>query len=196
MLKRKDHYFKKAKQEGYRARSAYKLFDINKKYNLIKRSDRILDLGCSPGSWLQVAKKLTGEKGLVLGIDILSIKEIKDIKFIQSDIFDKDLITKIKQISNEFDIVLSDMAPKTSGIKKIDHAKSIDLNKRALEIAEEILKSNGKFLCKLFQGEDFPDFLIKLRNKFEFVKSSKPDSSRKESKEIYIIAKYLKKSLR
>jgi len=192
MLKnRKDFYFKKAKEEGYRARSAYKLFELNKKYNLIKRSDRVLDLGCNPGSWLQAASKISN--GLVVGVDILPMKEIKNVNFIQANVTDKKTIDMIKSISNEFDVILSDMAPKTSGIKELDHNKSIYLSEKALEIAENLLVNNGNFLCKVFQGEFFKEFLDNIKKKFEFVKSSKPESSRRESKEIYIIAKGFRK---
>ncbi|MBS3171763.1 RlmE family RNA methyltransferase [Candidatus Woesearchaeota archaeon] len=192
MLKnRKDFYFKKAKEEGYRARSAYKLFELNKKYNLIKRSDRVLDLGCNPGSWLQAASKISN--GLVVGVDILPVKEIKNVNFIQANVTDKKTIDMIKSISNEFDVILSDMAPKTSGIKELDHNKSIYLSEKALEIAENLLVNNGNFLCKVFQGEFFKEFLDNIKKKFEFVKSSKPESSRRESKEIYIIAKGFRK---
>jgi 23S rRNA (uridine2552-2'-O)-methyltransferase len=193
MLKnRKDHYFRKAKQEGFRARSAYKLFEINKKYNLIKSGDAVLDLGCSPGSWSQAAHKIAGSKGLILGIDILPIKEINKIKFIQADISDQQTLSKIKSVLEKFNVILSDMAPKTTGIKELDHDKSIDLNEKALKIAGDLLIKNGNFLCKVFQGGFFPDFLRKIKEKFEFVKSFKPESSRKESKEIYIIAKGFK----
>jgi len=192
MLKnRKDFYFKKAKEEGYRARSAYKLFELNKKYNLIKRNDRVLDLGCNPGSWLQAASKISN--GLVVGVDILPMKEIKNVNFIQANVTDKKTIDMIKSISNEFDVILSDMAPKTSGIKELDHNKSIYLSEKALEIAENLLVNNGNFLCKVFQGEFFKEFLDNIKKKFEFVKSSKPESSRRESKEIYIIAKGFRK---
>ena len=193
MYNRKDSYFRKAKKEGYRARSAYKLFSLNKKYNLIKRNNFVLDVGCSPGSWLQVAQKLVGNNGLVVGIDLLPIKEIKNIKFIQGDITKSLTTEKIKVISKEFNVIISDMAPKTTGIKEIDHNKSIYLNEKAIEVVEKILKIEGNFLCKVFQGAEFNDFLKKIREKFAFVKSSKPDSSRKESKEIYIIAKGFKK---
>ncbi len=190
MLKnRKDHYFKKAKQEGFRARSVYKLFEINKKYNLIKKGDKILDLGCCPGSWSQAASKITGNRGIVVGVDILPVKEIEGVRFIQGDMTESKTLEKIKSVSDKFNVILSDMAPKTTGIKELDHNKSIDLNEKALEIAEEILVENGNFLCKVFQGGFFPEFLNKVKEKFKFVKSFKPESSRKESKEIYIIAK-------
>ena len=192
MKQRKDHYFRKAKKEGFRARSAYKLFDINKNYNLIKKGDKVLDLGCSPGSWLQVASKFTGAKGIVLGIDILPVKQIANVKFLQADITDPATLDLIKLVSKEFDVVISDLAPKTTGIKELDHEKSVYLNEKALEIAEKVLDEKGNFLCKIFQGYYSSEFIKKLRKRFEFVKSHKPESSRKESKEIYIIAKGFK----
>jgi len=158
---------------------------------LIKRNDRVLDLGCNPGSWLQAASKISN--GLVVGVDILPMKEIKNVNFIQANVTDKKTIDMIKSISNEFDVILSDMAPKTSGIKELDHNKSIYLSEKALEIAENLLVNNGNFLCKVFQGEFFKEFLDNIKKKFEFVKSSKPESSRRESKEIYIIAKGFRK---
>ncbi|MEK6937192.1 MAG: RlmE family RNA methyltransferase [Nanoarchaeota archaeon] len=191
MLKnRKDYYFRKAKEEGYKSRAAYKLFELNKKYNLIRKGDRVLDLGCSPGSWLQAALKIS--HGLVLGVDILPVNKIENVKFIQADITDKGTLDMIKSFSNEFDVVLSDMAPKTSGIKELDHNKSIYLSEKALETAREVLVQKGNFLCKVFQGEYFKEFLDTVKKEFEFVKSSKPESSRKESKEIYIICKGFK----
>lgn len=193
MYKRKDAYFKKAKREGYRARSAFKLFSLNKKYNLIKRNNSVLDIGCSPGSWSQVTKKLVGNNGLVVGIDILPVKEIKNVKFIQGDITESLTIEKIKNISNEFDVIISDAAPKTTGIKELDHDKSIYLNEKVLELSDNLLKKEGNLLVKVFQGKYFQEFLNKINKKFDFVKCSKPDSSRKESKEIYIVAKGFKK---
>ena len=190
MLKnRKDFYFKKAKEEGYNARSVYKLFELNKKYSLIKKGDRVLDLGCSPGSWLQGAHKITGPNGLVVGVDVLPVKKIPGVNFIQADITDRGTADMIKNFSSEFDVILSDMAPKTSGIRELDHNKSMQLSEKAVETCKEFLIEKGNFLCKVFQGEYFKDFLDRVKKEFEFVKSSKPESSRKESKEIYVIAK-------
>lgn len=189
MKKRKDYFFKKAKKEGYRARSAYKLIILNKKYNLIKRNDKLLDLGCFPGSWLQASLNLVGKNGLVVGVDITPIKEVKDIKFINADITDSLTLEKIKIICNKFDVVISDLSPKTTGIKTLDVERSLELNEKVLEIADKILKENGNLLLKIFQGVNFQDFLKKVKLKFKFVKCHKPEASRKESKEIYIIGK-------
>ena len=193
MKNRKDYFFKKAKKEGYRARSAYKLIILNKKYNLIKRNDKLLDIGCSPGSWLQASLKLVGKKGLVLGIDLNSIKEIKGVRFIQADIEKKWIIENIKSVSEIFDVIISDLSPKTTGIKEFDVERSIKLNERVLEIADKVLKENGNLLLKVFHGPNFQDFLKKIRSIFRFVKCSKPEASRKESKETYIIAREFKK---
>jgi len=193
MYKQKDFYFKKAKEEGFRARSVYKLFNLNKKYHIISKNNKVLDLGCSPGSWLQASLKIVGTNGFVLGIDIIPIKEIKNTKFIQADITEKETIEKIKSISDNFDVIISDLSPKTSGIKELDNEKSIQLNEAALKISEQVIKENGNFLCKIFQGPYFQEFLKNISKKFKFVKCHKPEASRKESKEIYIIAKGFKK---
>lgn len=193
MLNRKDYFFKKAKKEGYRARSAYKLFALNKRYNIIRKNSRVLDLGCSPGSWLQVISKISSH-GLIVGVDILPMKKIKNTIFIQGDITDSSTVEKIKEVSPEFDVIISDLAPKTTGIKELDHNRSILLNEKVLEITDKLLVLKGNLLCKVFQGGDFKDFLDKISKKFEFVKSHKPEASRKESKEIYIIAKGYKRN--
>lgn len=178
-----DKFSKKAKKEGFLARSAYKLIDLNKKYKLIKKDDIVLDLGCSPGSWVQVALKLKAER--IIGIDIQEAKfKDKNFEFILEDIYNLDT-SKI----GKFDVVLSDLAPATTGIKNIDTEKSIELSKKAFEITKQVLKQGGNFLCKVFQGATFNDLLKDIKNNFEFCKCSKPIASKKTSKEIYIVAK-------
>lgn len=176
----KDKYTIKAKSEGYRARSAYKLFQINKKYKVIKKGDDVLDLGCWPGGWLKVAKKLS-KTGRVLGIDLTKIKPIEGVEFIQGDI-------KEVKIEGEFDVVLSDMAPKTSGIIGLDVERSLQLSKLALKKAKKHLKNKGNFIVKVFQGKEFDDYLKMVKKYFSFVKTTKPQTSRKRSKEVYIVA--------
>lgn len=186
-MKRNDFYFKKAKEEGYLARSIYKLLEINKKYNLIKRNDRVLDIGCSPGSWTQACLKLNVSE--VIGIDIQEVKiEDEKFTFIKKDINKIDL----KKLGT-FDVVLSDIAPSTSGNKDLDSYKSYELSLMSLEVAKKVLKENGNFLVKIFQGEEFPSLLSEIRKSFTFVKSFKPKSTRSASKEIYIISKEYKK---
>lgn len=179
----RDKWSKKAKKEGYLARSSYKLLQLNKKYRLIKKGDRVLDLGCSPGSWSQVCLQLGVDR--VTGVDIKEAKvKAENFNFILQDIYDLD-VEKI----GEFDVVLSDLAPSTSGIKDLDVEESIDLSNRAFEIAKNVLKPKGNFLVKVFQGKGFDELLKNIKKSFEFCKSSKPVASKSKSKEIYIVCK-------
>ena len=183
MQNRKDFYFKKAKKEGYLARSIYKLLEINKKYDLIKPNSRVLDLGSAPGSWVQACLKLN--VGEITGIDIDKVKvQHPRFKFINEDIYKLDT----KKLKN-YDTVLSDLAPKTSGNKDLDAEKSIQLSYKALEIARLVLKQNGNFLVKVFQGPDFESLLKEIKKYFSFCKCFKPKSTRSSSKEIYVVAK-------
>ena len=185
-MERKDKFFKKAKKEGYVARSAYKLIQLNKKYNIIKGGDKVLDLGCSPGSWVQVALQLKASR--VIGIDLEKVKvKNKVFNFMMDDINKID----IKKIG-DVDVVLSDIAPCVSGIKNIDTEESIELSNKAFNITKKVLKKNGNFLCKVFMGKGYDVFLKEVKSKFEFCKSSRPTATRKNSKEIYIIAKGFK----
>lgn len=193
-MKDKDKYWKKAKKEGYRARSAYKLKQINERFNIIKRGDRVLDIGAAPGGWLQVAKELTGEEGLVLGVDKQKISKIKDVKTIKGDINNKETLEKIKSINEEFDVLISDVSPDLSGNWTIDHAKSIDLSRRTLDLSKKLLNSKGRYLVKVFKGEMYQDFYKEVESSFEFTKAHSPDASRDQSAEIYIIGKNIKKT--
>lgn len=181
-MKRKDHYFKKAKREGYLARSIYKLFEINKKYKLIKKDDRVLDIGCSPGSWVQACLRMGVSE--VIGIDIEQAKvKASNFNFIKKD------VNKINPLDlGQFDVVLSDLSPSTSGNKDLDSRKSFELSFKAFDTAKNVLKKNGNFLVKIFQGEEFETLLKEIRKNFSFCKSYKPKSTRPSSKEIYIIA--------
>lgn len=178
---KKDIYTVKAKNSGLRARSAYKLFQINDKYHLIKRGDSVLDLGCSPGGWLITAKKLGALK--LVGIDFHDIEPIMGVEFYRGDA--NEVITKIEC---KFDVVLSDMAPKTTGIISLDVDRSLGLAEIAFEIAKEKLNPKGNFLVKVFQGKGFPEFVLELRKSFLHVKISKPEASKMRSKELYIVA--------
>ena len=185
-MRQRDFYTKKAVQEGYRARSSFKLKQINAKYHIISLGSSVLDLGCWPGGWLIAAREMS-RNGRIVGVDLAAISPVKGADFIQGDIFSGDVEDKIAGYG-AFDVVMSDMAPKTSGIKSLDVGRSIALSERALELALKFLKPGGSFLCKVFQGDGFNEFLIGVRKHFDFCKSVKPDASRKESKEIYIIA--------
>lgn len=183
----KDFYTRKSREEGYYARSAYKLKQINKKYNLIRKGNKVLDLGCSPGGWVQASLEITGPEGFVVGVDITSMKKIgaKNFRFIKSDVAEA-------QIEGVFDVIVSDMAPKTTGIQELDHERSFDLAKTALEIAKKHLKQGGNFLCKIFQGKYYQEFLNEVKKNFEFSKTVKPEASKRQSKEMYVIGKCFK----
>jgi len=182
---RQDHYSRRAKKERFPARSVYKLEETQQKYGLIKKGHRVLDLGCFPGSWLLYAAKLTGDKGRLVGIDLkpVTIKVPSHIKIITADVFTLD----IESLGNDFNVVLSDMAPATTGHKAVDAARSLSLCETALSIAHRILLPGGSFVCKIFQGADFKQFSDVVRANFKEQKIFKPHSSRKASKEIYII---------
>ncbi|MEM4244985.1 MAG: RlmE family RNA methyltransferase [Candidatus Nanoarchaeia archaeon] len=182
----RDYYTKKSREEGYYARSVYKLKELNEKYQLIKGGDKVLDLGCSPGGWVQAALEIVGKEGMVIGIDMEKAKvKAENFKFIQGDVYDKKIIEDLEKV----DVILSDMAPKTSGIREMDQERSYDLAKQALSIAKKKLKSSGNFVCKIFQGKNYQKFINEVKKEFQFVKTSKPEASKSESKEMYVVAK-------
>jgi 23S rRNA (uridine2552-2'-O)-methyltransferase len=186
-----DHYSQQAKRERYPARSVYKLEEIQKKHRPIKKGDKVLDLGCAPGSWLLYTAKLTGPKGRVIGVDLkpVSIQASPCINIIYADVFTLD----VASLEKDFNVVLSDMAPATTGHKTVDAARSYNLCEAALKIAQNILLPSGSFVCKIFQGPDFNPFLDDVRSGFKKLKIFKPQSSRKASKEIYVIGLGFKK---
>jgi 23S rRNA (uridine2552-2'-O)-methyltransferase len=191
-----DKWAKKAKEKGYPARSVFKLMEIQEKYKIIQKGNIVLDLGASPGSWSKYVLSIVGEKGKVIGIDLLPIKiSHPNFYFLQKDIFEleeKDL----KNLGIEkVDVLLSDMAPKTTGDKFGDHVRSVRLTERALEIAKIYLKEGGSFVVKVFEGEKIPSLKKRIEKYFKSVKFFKPKSSRKESKEIFIIAQEFKKPI-
>lgn len=182
----KDYYTKKSREEGYLARSVYKLKWLNKRYNLIKKGDNVLDLGCSPGGWIQASLEIIGNKGKVIGIDLEKTKIKKEnFEFLHGSAFDESIIEGLGKV----DAVLSDMAPKTSGVKELDQGRSYDLAKQALEIAKKKLKKRGNFICKIFQGQEYETFIKEAKKEFESVKTAKPEASKKGSKEMYVIGK-------
>jgi 23S rRNA (uridine2552-2'-O)-methyltransferase len=191
--KKREHFYKEAKRVGYRARSAFKLQQIQKKFNLLSMGDVILDLGAAPGGWSQVAQELVGGQGAVIGIDLLSIKPLEHVSLIQGDITEHETVKKIKHLLNgsEVDVVLSDMSPDISGNYSVDQARSIWLCEKALEIVETFLKPGGHFVCKIFEGEDTKEFIEKVKRRFYIVRRFSPRASRKSSSETYLIAQSL-----
>jgi 23S rRNA (uridine2552-2'-O)-methyltransferase len=193
--KKKEHFYQEAKRIGYRARSAFKLKQIQRRFHLIQRDNTIIDLGAAPGGWSQVAKELVGKYGTVIGADLSAIQPLNDIFFIQGDITKPETIERIIQSmkGKKADVVLSDMSPDISGNYSIDQARSAWLCDTALNIATQILRPGGHFLCKIFEGEDTKLFLETVKAQFMVVKTFSPEASRKSSSEIYIVAKSFKK---
>ncbi len=186
---RRDKYYWKAKDEGYRSRASYKLFQINEKHHVIKEGDTVVDLGAAPGGWLEVAKEISG--GRIVGVDLRKISPIEGVETIVGDITSDRTIEKIFGLVGEAgaDAVICDAAPNLSGNWSLDHARSIDLTRSALGCAKKILKPGGHFVVKVFQGDMFRDFLEEVRDNFTFTRSYSPRASRSQSAEIYVIGK-------
>jgi 23S rRNA (uridine2552-2'-O)-methyltransferase len=186
----KDHFFKKAKAEDYLARSVYKLQEIDQKFKIIRKNDVIVDLGASPGSWSQYCLKTIGNQGKVIGIDLTEVSVIKDPRYIfyHEDIFRMNWPEELAKLNvKTVDVVLSDMAPKTTGIKFTDQMRSLELCEMALQFSNTYLRPGGHFVCKLFHGEQFKEFQTSIKKHFKKVEVMKPESTRKISKEIFLI---------
>lgn len=195
MKKVRDYYFNKAKEEKYPARSVFKLEEAQQRFKLLKKGDIVLDLGCCPGSWSIYAAKQIGTTGKVVGVDLHTTQKYAfagaaPMELLKADIFSEDIFAKLA--STRYDVVLSDMAPATTGHKFSDHQKSLELSRRALEIAAAVLVTGGNFYCKVFQGEDFGDYVDEVRKFFKKVKVVKPKSSRVESREVFVLAMHFK----
>ncbi len=186
----KDEYVLKSKKEGFRSRSSYKLIQIDEKFNFLKTRKKILDLGCAPGGWMQVARKFCSQNTLILGIDKLPIEPIKGTFFFKGDIYDDEILRYIKIFfKSKIDLLVSDMSPNVTGNKMVDHLRIISLVERVMELTNEILEKEGIIVLKIFQGGMQGDLKDKMKSSLSKIKSFKPKASRKESPELYIIAK-------
>ena len=185
-----DHYVQKAQKDGYRARAAYKLLEINEKTNLIKKGMTVVDLGSAPGSWSQVASQLVGEKGVLIASDILPMDSLADVTFIQGDFREADVFDSIMAEvgDRQVDVVLSDMAPNTAGNSAIDQPRMMYLCELAVEFALTTLPQGGALIMKVFQGEGTQELRKQMQNDFSKIRSIKPGASRPRSKEIFWIA--------
>ena len=190
MKKYRDHYFHKAKQDQYPARSVYKLQDMDRRFKLFRKGQNVLDLGAAPGSWSLYAARKAGPQGQVLAVDLAHVETAfpDNVLFVQCDIRDPSqrLLTELEH-RRPFDLVISDMAPQTTGIKLRDQAQSLELAEQAMAMAQQYMAASGVFVAKVFQGPDVPEFIVNLRQTFQKVKTFKPKSSRAESKESFVL---------
>ena len=192
---RSDAYHKKSKQDGYYARSAYKLLNINDKFNIFKNVKYVIDLGASPGSWLQVTvSKLGKTNPKIMGVDRKKIKSVEGIKHLHMDVYSDQLEEEIKAFFTKgIDLVLSDLAPNTSGNKILDSGRSVDLVMRAYDVTYPYLRPRAKFIAKFFQCAEMNDIKRRLEKDFEKVQFFKPKASRQHSRELFVIATRYKK---
>jgi len=189
--RKNEYYYKKAKEENYRSRATYKLDQANEKYGFIKLRDVVVDLGAAPGGWIQVARKVTGKYGFVLGVDLKPIEPFTQeyIRTIIADLTEPDIAEQILSfLPRRPDVVMSDAAPNVTGVWEVDHARQIGLATNALEIARCLLKPNGNFFVKVFEGGLLNDFIQLLKDNFETVQLVKPQASRTKSSEMYLLA--------
>jgi 23S rRNA (uridine2552-2'-O)-methyltransferase len=185
---RKDHYRKLAKDKGYRSRSAYKLLQLNNSYHIFRQRNKVIDLGCAPGGWLQVAIKEVGSYGKVIGIDLKEVKPLQGAIILHGNIEDKGTIDGvIKILNSKADVVLSDLSPNVSGIWSIDHARQISLTKSAFSVVQKILREDGNAIFKVFEGDLLNEVKDDLNSNFHKVLLTKPGASRQQSSELYIV---------
>lgn len=186
---RKDQYRRLAKDQGYRARSAFKLLQLNDSYHILKRGSKVVDLGCAPGGWLQVAAKEVGPTGKVIGIDLKSVEPVAGAAVLQGNIEEPSTLKEIADILGgiKADVVLSDLAPNVSGVWDIDHARQISLSTIAFDLARQTLRIGGNAVFKVFEGEMLNEFRVQLRKSFARVLLSKPSASRQQSSELYMV---------
>ena len=191
----RDRFYKRAKEEGYRSRSAYKLMQIEDRFKLINTGDVVIDLGAAPGGWSQVAKTWVGDNGVVISVDLQHIEKIEHVVIIKSDITDAEATIKAIKGTNSLkgrdtvDVVISDVAPNLSGNRDYDQFRSLELSKSALNIAAALLRAEGNFVTKIFQGDYYNQFYKAVKDRFRNTKAYSPGASRKRSAEVYVIGK-------
>jgi 23S rRNA (uridine2552-2'-O)-methyltransferase len=183
-----DHYARRARQEKWLARSVYKLEEIDRKFGLLRPGQRLLDLGCYPGSWSQYCTRKVGPRGEVVGLDLKSPEKFSagNFRFLQADVLALDIQWLSDRVGPR-DVVISDMAPQTTGVSVIDVSRSLELAAKALAISEALLKTQGKFLCKVFEGEGIGPFRKEISSRFEQLRIIRPAAVRKASREVYLL---------
>jgi 23S rRNA (uridine2552-2'-O)-methyltransferase len=188
-MTRKDDYYNRAKQQGYRSRAAYKLKQLDSDAGVISDGDTVVDLGAAPGGWLQVASELVGEGGTVVGVDLQRIDSIEGVETIRGDMTEDETRERIVESIGEADVVVSDMAPNMTGEYSLDHARSVYLARTAFETSLELLAPDGDFVAKVFEGPDTDELRADIDEEFEYVRTIHPDASRDASSELYMVAK-------
>lgn len=185
-----DHYFKKAKELGFKARSVFKLEEIDERFRILKPGMQVLDLGAAPGSWSQYTSKKIGIKGRLLGLDLTAIDlKLENARFVQENILKCNIAELLTQLEmpTKLDVVLSDMAPNTTGIRSVDQARSFELCEMALQVARSHLQPGGSFVCKFFQSNELSKFQTELKKNFRKIEIFKPKGTRTRSFEIFLI---------
>jgi len=189
----KDDYYNRSKQEGYRARSAYKLKQLDETSNLFAPGDTVVDLGAAPGGWLQVAAEAVGESGTVVGVDRQRIRALdyENVSTVRGDMTEDATLDRLREVVGDsgVDAVVSDMAPNMTGEYSVDHARSIHLARQAYQVALDLLVPGGDFVAKAFDGPDLADLREEMEADFEYVRTVRPDASRDASSELYLVAK-------
>ena len=193
--RQREAYYRKAKKEGYRARSAYKIQQIHERFTVVRKGEVVVDLGAAPGGWAQMLVELVGPQGLVVGVDLQRIKPITGARFLQGDFTRRETQDRLSAVLAEVhrakvDAVVSDMAPDMSGNYELDQVRSVQLAEIALAFADKHLREGGAFVCKVFEGADFPIFRKEVKRRFKRVSQYHPAASRKSSSEIYMVGKH------
>jgi len=185
-----DEYVQRAQRDGYRSRASYKLLELQEKDKILKPGQVVVDLGAAPGGWSQVAAAIVGEQGKVLALDILEMDALHGVEFLQGDFREQSVLDALLKLldGRPVDVVISDIAPNSSGVRAVDQPRSMYLCELALDFSRTNLKPGGTFVTKIFQGEGFDDYIRDLRGSFSRVVTRKPKSSRPKSREVYVVA--------
>lgn len=197
--RKNDHYHKRAKEEGYRSRSAYKLKQMDDRFHFFRGARYVLDIGAAPGGWLQVVSEAVGEDGLVVGVDLRPIEylELGNVETIVGDILDEEIMDEIRELlPGSVDVVLSDLSPNISGVWDVDQFRQIDLATMALKVSQALLRRDGWFVVKVFMGSEYDSYLKEVKAAYRKVNVVKPMASRKGSAEVYLVARYLRRRRR
>ncbi len=195
--RKRDYYYRRAKQERYRSRAAYKLLQAIKRYSFLKKGDVVVDLGAAPGGWLQVARRIVGKEGFVLAVDLKRIETLQaaNVVTIIGDISNVEVQEQIQRLlPSRADVVISDVSPNVSGVWEVDHARQIDLAQVSLNLALKLLRASGGFFVKVFQGDMFSDYVGEVKQHFARVEIVKPEASRAKSAEVFVLGMGLKRN--